>query len=95
MEPTESKVKETMESIDGMSRANANPFLYDKIMHRMQAAKQTRILRPAAIGLAMAFIVLLIGLNLITLVHYNKTSATQVDGTSLVKSEYFSYLNNF
>ena len=95
MEPKEKLINDTMESIDGISRASANPFLYDKIINRMNNATKSNVLKPATIGWAMAFILLLVGLNILSITHYNKSGASQVDGSSLVSNEYFSYLNNY
>jgi hypothetical protein len=95
MEPKEKLIKETMESIDGIGRASTNPFLYDKIMNRMNSVTKGSILRPATIGWAMAFMAILVGLNILTITHYNKQSSSQVDGSGLVNKEYFSYLNNY
>ncbi|HXP50148.1 MAG TPA: hypothetical protein VN922_09355 [Bacteroidia bacterium] len=95
MEPKEKLIKETIESIDGISRANANPFLYDKIINRMNSKAGSNVLKPATIGWAMAFMVVLIGLNILTITHYNKSGSSQADGSSLVSKEYFSYLNNY
>ncbi len=94
MDTKEKEVKQTLESIDGISPANANPFLYDKIMHRMQSAKQVSILRPVVIGWGTALIVLLVGINVFSLAHYSKKSQ-QVEARSAFSSEYFSYITNY
>lgn len=96
MEPKENLIKQTIESIYGISQAKANPFLYDKIMHRMQSAGEQRItLRPSVIRLALAFAVILIGLNVFSLISYNRSESKQSVSVSSVNSEYFSYLNNY
>ena len=94
MEPKESLVKETLESIDGITSAKANPFLYDKILHRMQNPIQGRAFKPATVRLAITFVTVLIGLNVFSLLHYTKSTNEQVTGNP-VSTEYFSYLNNF
>lgn len=94
MEPIEDKIKHTLESLNGISRAKANPFLYDKVMHRMQAgSEQGFTLKPATIKLAIAFTVILVGLNVFSLINYNKSTADS--SAKAFGREYFTYMNNF
>ncbi len=94
MEPKESLVKETLESIDGINSAKANPFLFDKVMHRMQGRTEGRVFKPATVRLAIAFVAVLVGLNVFSLLHYTRSTKEQVSSNP-VSTEYFSYLNNF
>lgn len=94
MEPIEDNIKHTLESINGISRARANPFLYDKVIHRMQtSSEQGFVLNPATIRLAIAFTVILVGLNVFSLINYNKSTADSP--AKAFGREYFTYMNNY
>jgi hypothetical protein len=95
METKETCVKETMESIDNIGRAEANPFLYDKIMSRMQsAANRDKFLNPATIRWALICTALLIGLNVLSLLHSGKENNISKGAAGAFATEYFSYMNN-
>jgi hypothetical protein len=95
MEPKESFIKETLESIDGIGRAGANPFLYDKIVNRMKRIEEGRILHPAIMRWAMVLGIALICLNVLSVMQYHKSSNSSVKNESAFASEYFSYINNY
>ena len=96
METKEKWVKETMESIDHIGRAEANPFLYDKVMHRTQSTgKRGMTFTPATIRWAVICTVLLVGLNVFSILHSSKESNSSRRTTNVFASEYFSYMNNF
>jgi hypothetical protein len=40
------RIEEVMSSIDSIKRAEANPFLYEKIMYRMKNGKSTAEVQP-------------------------------------------------
>ncbi len=95
MEPKENFIKETLESIDGIGRAGANPFLYDKIMNRMQRAGEGRIMQPAVMRWAMVLGIVLVCLNVLSVMQYCKSSHSSSKNESAFVSEYFSYINNY
>ncbi|HXB12527.1 MAG TPA: hypothetical protein VNZ45_11105 [Bacteroidia bacterium] len=95
MEPKESLIKETLESIDGIGRAAANPFLYDKIMDRMQRVGEGKTLQPAVMRWAMVLGIALICLNVLSVLQYHKSSQSPSKNESAFASEYFSYINNY
>jgi len=93
------KVEETIASIDGLQRAEANPYFYDKIMQRIKSAPARVVtMKPSMIWTAAACLVLLFGINLFTWIDYSKTTNytnhTKTDATvnALVK-DYFSTNN--
>lgn len=95
METKEKWVKETMESIDSIGRAEANPFLYDKIMSRMQlVASRDTYLNPATIRWALICTALLIGLNVLSILHSGKENNISKRAVGAFANEYFSYMNN-
>jgi hypothetical protein len=96
MEHKEKWINETLESIDGIHQAEANPFLYDKVLNQLNKQKskpdliQLRVLYRLA-----ACIVVFIGLNIFTILHFNKSSVVSAqDNKSAFAKEYFSYLDN-
>lgn len=94
MEPKETWIKETLESADGIGRAKANPFLYDKVINRMHQARVNNVPKNVYVRWVMAA-ALLVGLNVVSLVHYHKHRATQNNSANAFTGEYFSYLNNY
>jgi hypothetical protein len=96
METKEKWVKEIMESIDNVGRAEANPFLYDKVMYRMQsAANIDTFLKPTTVRWALLSTALLIGLNVLSLLHSGKENNPSKGAAGAFATEYFSYMNNF
>lgn len=94
METKETLVNRTLESLEGMEKANANPFLYNKVMHRMQTVTESRFVRPAMIRLALAAIAVIICMNVYSLFHYEKAGNASASANNPVRAEYFSYISN-
>jgi len=73
MKNIEQLVNETMESLDGLQRAEANPFLYTRIMQRLknrsgyQPAYQRKLMPVMAVAL-----VLFISLNILSFYKVNE-----------------------
>ena len=93
MEPTKNQIQQTMESLDGMAQATANPFLYDKVMNRMRNAGQGQLVKPATLRMAFAIAVVVIGVNVFSLLHFNSNSSALQSNE--FQKEYFSYITNF
>lgn len=56
-------VEETLDSLDGMSRAKANPFLFTRVQQRLQAGKSvwdrvTSVIARPVVALAMLCLVI-------------------------------------
>jgi hypothetical protein len=93
MEPTKNRIQQTMESLDGMVQATANPFLFDKVMNRMRNAGQSQLVKQATLRMAFAIAVIVIGVNVFSLLHFNSSSAASQ--SNAFQQEYFSYITNF
>jgi hypothetical protein len=78
----EEEIERTMESLDGLEKLKANPFMFQKVQARIEeeANEKLPILRPNFI----AALVIIILLNSITLAYFYKDASNV---TSSVKSE--------
>jgi hypothetical protein len=96
-EDIQHKVEEVMKSLDGAERAEASPFLYSKVMNRLQNKNvSTRKFLRLSWELAFAMI-LFTGLN-IAAFFYFKQDDTQSDDNGSVTSmvnEYTINSNNY
>ncbi len=79
------KVEETLNSLDDLQRAEANPFLYGRIRNRLESYKEV-ISKPIAWRMAIALgIVALV--NIISILHFSKDHQKN-NGVELVATEY-------
>ena len=92
MDPKETEINKTLDSLERISRAQANPYLFQKVMNRMEDMGR-QVVTPVTIRWALATLALLIGINVLSILHSNK-SANSYNGTKAFQSEYFSYINN-
>lgn len=82
------EIEKTLNSLSGIQRAEANPYLYGKVMARLQDKPKAA---PAFFNLRwqLATLVALVALNAFTLLTYKNTqSETSSEGT--FAKEYFS-----
>lgn len=79
------KMEETLNSLDGLQRAEAGPFLYSKIRNRLQSVKEAVPQNLAWRMIAALAIVAL--LNVLTLRHSNAEQRTD-SGAQSVADEY-------
>jgi len=95
MEAKEKWINDTIESIDNIQHIDANPFIYEKVLQRLNnrtsiaANRQPKVLYRLA-----ACIVIVIGLNVFTMIHFNKSAVSSQDNKSVFANEYFSYIDN-
>ena len=94
MENKESLVKATMESMDGIQRAILSPEIEQALVEKAKSVQKIKSFRPLTKWAIAASIILLAGLNIISIFHYSKSSTMQSSGNPVYK-EYFSYLNEF
>ena len=96
MQEKEKWIKEIMDSIENIQRAESPSHLMDKVMLNVSSPKgKIIIMRPIFKWVAAASIVFLAGINILSILQYNRsTSSTQMN-TNPVYQEYFSNLNNF
>jgi len=78
------KIEETLSSLDGMQRAEANPFLYGKIKHKLESVKEfvpKRLAWRMVIALAIVAVI-----NMFTFFHFN--SGKKTSGAEIIAKEY-------
>jgi hypothetical protein len=79
------KIEETLNSLDGMQRAEANPFLYGKLRNRMEDVKKF-VPRQLAWRMVIALAIVAV-INIASILHF--TSEKQKgNGAELVAKEY-------
>jgi hypothetical protein len=95
METKENWINKTLESLDGVNRAEGDPILFDKAMQRIQHGNPTTIsIRSRMIWRVAALILVLISFNVFSLVYFSKTSGNSQINVKSVANEYFSYIDS-
>jgi hypothetical protein len=84
-------IKETMESIEGIQPANANPFLFEKVLNRLQRPAKSISFQLA--WKAAAIIILLAVINFFTCIRYAEKGKSTFSNNPF-SYEYFNYMNN-
>jgi hypothetical protein len=85
------QIDKTLSSLDGMQRAQANPFLYQRIRQRLDTARSGTRIAPALAWRLAAACLLLLGLNVISLVRYHRVeTASNENPVQQLYSEYIS-----
>lgn len=79
------RIDEIMNSLDGMSRAEAPPYLWSKVRNRLTPSSS--ILKPRLAWMAAAMMVFLL-LNVITLRHQRSPQVQTGSGSQSVANEY-------
>ena len=69
-EDLQKKIDEILNSLDGLQRAEANPFLYGKIRNRLEN-RQPFVPSPLAWRLVIALAIVVV-LNLFTILYFQK-----------------------
>lgn len=82
----EQRIDEILNSLDGMQRAEANPFLYQKIKNRLEAPGKAAISPQMGWRLAVALATVIL-LNVLTLQHFKKGEST-ANAASVINTEY-------
>jgi hypothetical protein len=94
MKPKAQWISETMDSLEGIRRAGSDPLTYEKVMQRVQLpGKKTLYLQSGFVWRIAAGLTLLIGLNVLSLIYYSRSSKTAENHTKSLASEYFSYID--
>lgn len=79
------KIEETLNSLDGLPRAEAGPFLYNKIRSRLQSVNEAV---PQSLAWRMiAALVIVALMNVVTLRHSKAAQRTD-NGAQSVANEY-------
>ena len=96
METKEEWIDKTMESLDGISRAESDTIFYEKLMQRIhQPGPDVFSIRSQVVWRAAALILLLISFNILTFLYFSGKSDTQGSTAKSVAKEYFSYMDSF
>jgi hypothetical protein len=78
------RIEDTLSSLDGLQRAEPNPFLYTRIRGRMQSHE-----KPAYVSWAWAFALgLMIIANLVTIRNNQQRTTVSSTEAAVVASEY-------
>ncbi len=84
-------VKRTLASLDGLRRAPANPFLYQRIRLRMDVARAAQRVNLKLAWRLAAVCLLVAGLNILSWARLNRAGrAGGQDAVQQLYSEYFS-----
>ena len=93
MKTKEQWIDDTMESMEGITRAAGNPLLYDKVMSRLTNPRSGVIsFTPRILWQIAAGIALLISINIFSVVYFSKSSVASKTQINKLASEYFSYI---
>ncbi len=92
MKTKEQWIGETLESLEGIKTAQADPHLFEKISGKLQMKQhKTHSIYSAPLLKIAAGLALLISVNVITLVLYTRSSATDTTSNPIAAG-YFSYI---
>jgi hypothetical protein len=95
MESKTDWINKTMETLDNTDRAECDPLLLDKVLHRIHHDRPILItVRSQMVWRIAALILVLISFNVFTLVYFSKTSGNSQNTAKSVANEYFSYLGS-
>ena len=84
----ENKIDKTLQSIDGIERATGNPFLYGKIMNKMQHKKVEPVYNGKVVFRYAFLVLILAGINFFTLYKKEKSTKEKMISEAFA-SEYF------
>jgi hypothetical protein len=96
MNAKEQFIKEVMESIDSIKRAEVSPLLNEKLNRnwKFEIGNSIAFIRPQLILKVAASIALLITINIFSWVNYSKSTGTSGQDIKTFAKEYFSYFND-
>ena len=95
MNTKEKWISETMESLNTIHGAKANPMLYENVMREIKkGSAKIIILTPTTLLKVAACAALLVGLNVFSILHYHTSHRTEKNTTNPIVSEYFNYSNS-
>ncbi len=95
MNTKEKQIQETLESIDSISRAEVPFDLGNKILQRVQKQNgKISLIKTKMIWRAAACVVVLVGMNIFSLVHFSKSKVESLENSNPIATEYFSYITN-
>ncbi len=86
------QIDQTLNSLDGLQRAQANPFLYQRIRQRLSTVHPNNRMTPALAWRLAVACLLLLGLNVISWARFYKVEMVSTE--SPVQQLYSEYINN-
>ena len=93
----QNEIEKTLNSLGGLQKAEANAFLYEKVMSRLEKPEAKVVsIAPRIIWQAAACFAALVVLNVFVWTRSaetNETAKTKTENSNPVAQEYFSYLN--
>ena len=79
------KIEDTLSSLDGMQRAEANPFLYGKIRNRLEGV---RYFVPKKLAWKMVIALAIVTMiNIVSILHFT-SNRKESNGAELVAKDY-------
>lgn len=90
MSTKETQITKTMQSLDGIRSLEVPAALTQSVMDRVSDMKMI-VLRPQFTWAVAASLALLIGINSLTLLQYNRSSDNAKQARQAISAEYFSY----
>jgi hypothetical protein len=91
----EQRIEDTLNSLDGMSRAEANPFIYTRIQARLKRTKtgvERIVLFAGKPAFAFLVLVVVISTNLVAMLQGSNEAATKPQQSQFVVAD--EYHNN-
>ena len=89
----EQLINETLNSLKGIKKAQANPFLYEKVLNRMSAGNTTERRIFFSLRWQVVTLTLLLALNAFTLISNKKNEVKE--NASAFATEYFGKENSY
>ena len=88
----ERQVNKILASLDGLQRAPADPYLYQKVIGRLEQDRAGRRVNPAWAWRLAAICLLLLGLNVLSWIRFHKTETAGTETS--VQRLYSDYISN-
>ena len=92
MNANETRIENTMDSLEGIQRAGADPDLYNKIRNNLSQPIQTTVSIRSSYWAVAAGLVLLITLNILTSLYFHQSQNPLAGAPAAVASDYLFYL---
>ncbi len=94
MKDRENWISETLGSIDNIRKAEFPSRLKDKILSNNDSNDRIIYIRPFVKWAAAAIILILLGANFYSIVHFKNSNSISQNQNNVFYQEYFSFLNN-
>ncbi|MGZ3862328.1 MAG: hypothetical protein ACXVPN_03580 [Bacteroidia bacterium] len=90
------EIENTLNSLEGIERADIGPLFYDKVMNRIENGEAKVVsIAPRVLWQAAAGFAFLIALNIVVLLRNGNSKNLQAqDNNNPLAKEYFSYFSN-